>query len=185
MSSKLSVLFIYGRHIGISDKLIGLYQLQYLEKAGRINLNIKAFWNVSYADLAGCDCVYACRLALYSLRWFFVLQRDWAKELSSGWTMTCFQFRKMFQATCCMEIGFSKRTSRRSLRLSMSSCLLRRRFLLNTGKCLESAHAAGLRSRQWKRSLTIGMKVLSASVLQALLTGRTISRIFFPKSSFL
>ena len=67
MSSRPSVLFIYGRHIGISDKLVGLCQLQYLEKAGRIDLNIKAFWNVSYADLAGCDCVYVWRLVLYSL----------------------------------------------------------------------------------------------------------------------
>ena len=84
MSSKLSVLFIYGRHIGISDKLVGLYQLQYLEKAGRINLNIKAFWNVSYADLAGCDCVYACRLALYSLRWFFRVAKGLGKRIVFG-----------------------------------------------------------------------------------------------------
>lgn len=84
MSDKPSVLFIYGRHIGISDKLVGLYQLQYLEKAGRIDLNIKAFWNVSYADLAGCDCVYACRLALYSLRWFFRVAKGLGKRIVFG-----------------------------------------------------------------------------------------------------
>ena len=84
MSSRPSVLFIYGRHIGISDKLVGLYQLQYLEKAGRIDLNIKAFWNVSYADLAGCDCVYACRLALYSLRWFFRVAKGLGKRIVFG-----------------------------------------------------------------------------------------------------